>query len=63
MMTMRIRIMSGKQRLIEDDVDAGYCPFCGVFVDGDIDYHWCPALEDDETDDFQEDDIDYDDED
>jgi hypothetical protein len=55
--------MSGKQRLIEDDVDAGYCPFCGVFVDGDIDYHWCPALEDDETDDFQEDDIDYDDED
>ena len=38
--------MGKRSGLAEDDLDAGYCPFCGVFVDGDYEEHWCPSLSD-----------------
>lgn len=49
-------------RLIEDDMDAGYCPFCGVFVDGDFADHWCPESDDeDEWEDELGEEIDWED--
>jgi hypothetical protein len=33
-------------------LDAGYCPFCGVFVDGDFEEHWCPESSDEELEEW-----------
>lgn len=49
------------RRFLEEDLDAGYCPFCGVFVDGQLEEHWCPEWEENEEWEEDEEEVEYDD--